>query len=477
MIIRSLNMIYTMCSEYYDFVNSFNWNLAKQITLIRTKDLDNLLDDGYEIVMMHYTFKAETPEDGLHGHAFIGLYCETCEEKFIHALSTPIFEYISHFFELYNKDKKKPVYTWVSDPSIFWKFEESLRPLLYGDLTLATLNLYRDETIYTILKSFLETEKNLYSCMGRFSDIFSTVCIIHEADGFVKLETISKTQIQIEQINIIIEDARNFNMSIALSFFVLSKKYEYFTDSDDLVVGIIIYDLKNRKTLAFNMESVISYGSNFSLSSQNGLFEMADYLFGITIKNKITLITKLSLPLNSLYYTPISWLQYVILKNDPNDNFYEFDEASSKIRVPEIFVFGYNDLRTEPSFDHNSFSNNRGGHSTFLFNLNNDVSKIKYNLRFDQSAGEELLHIDYGFYKERHQEFKLISHKIIDFEEVYNLNEKLYMAMIFAGLFDAHFNTILSQIQGVENLNKRNNALLYSLHWVYIIEKMLNWIN
>ena len=100
-----------MSSEFYEQLSSVDWNLAKQTILKKNEDLDYLLNKGYEIVRIHYNFRDEGSGEGLIGHIYVGLYCKICEVKFINALSTPIFEYVSHFFELYDKAKKRPSYT------------------------------------------------------------------------------------------------------------------------------------------------------------------------------------------------------------------------------------------------------------------------------------------------------------------------------------------------------------------------------
>lgn len=42
------------------------------------------------------------------------------------ANTNPVFEYAAHFVNIYDFEKKKPGFVWISDTSVYWQFEEAL---------------------------------------------------------------------------------------------------------------------------------------------------------------------------------------------------------------------------------------------------------------------------------------------------------------------------------------------------------------
>jgi hypothetical protein len=109
------------------------------------------------------------------------------------------------------------------------------------------------------------------------------------------------------------------------------------------------------------------------------------------------------------------------------------------------------------SFSFRHFSAGRKGRAACILNMC-DGRKIRtYNIRFDQSMGERLVHIDFSFY-DRGRETKLIAHRPLDFEEVFSYNRSIFIAMMFAGMFDAYFTTLIKKgIMGLEKLASQNS--------------------
>ena len=82
----------------------------------------------------------------------------------------------------------------------------------------------------------------------------------------------------------------------------------------------------------------------------------------------------------------------------------------------------------ETVFDFSYFSSDHAGRAVCILNLNEETKTLKYVLRFDQSQGEPLVHIDFAYHDTK--EFKHISHRPLDFEAVYLFNPKLFIAMM-----------------------------------------------
>jgi hypothetical protein len=147
------------------------------------------------------------------------------------------------------------------------------------------------------------------------------------------------------------------------------------------------------------------------------------------------------------------------------------------LSIPEFFIFGHiTSPQEESSFVFNNFSADKQGRALCIMNLNENNRQIKYTLRFDQSAGEPLIHVDYSYYDK--SEIKLIAHKILNFEEIYRFSTRLFIAMMTAGIFDAYFSTLVKGgIKGLTELAKKNPAFLYPYYWLWMIEEFTMKLN
>lgn len=101
---------------------------------------------------------------------------------------------------------------------------------------------------------------------------------------------------------------------------------------------------------------------------------------------------------------------------------------------------------------------------------------MKYNLRFDQSSGEPLLHLDFSLYDARQE--KLIAHYPIDLETIYQFSPDLFVAILAAGMCDGHFSTIIERgLKGIAELIARNPAYFYPFKQILLLEKAIDWFD
>jgi hypothetical protein len=114
-----------------------------------------------------------------------------------------------------------------------------------------------------------------------------------------------------------------------------------------------------------------------------------------------------------------------------------------------------------------AFASNNRGRASCIIGIKHGGDILKYTLRFDQHPRQPFVHMDFSFYHEG--EHKLISHRL------YYFNYKLFFAIMFAGLFDGYFNTLIdSNLKGIQELRKRNPAFLCSLTQVWLIETAMH---
>lgn len=455
-----------------------DWSDAKKIVLRSEEQLKQLVSEGYEVIGKNFHF---TNDQG----GYLDLRLKKADSKIV-ANANSIFEYVLHLVDIYDFEKKKPVFVWVSDTSVYWQFEEALLMLrpdknIQPIITTKELLTAIPNRIYTSLLTWIDNEKNRTYGIKKISEMFSLVVILEEKDGSLTRRTFSKEEITLRQITKIIIDAKGSDNTIALSPILLSKKIQGFEEFGDVLIGLILYDLKNDEVLAFNMQSLTTYIERHETDSRQGLHDVVRYLFLKTITTECKHISYIPLPLHSPWYTVLPWICYSALAQvkprSVENNFHRL--SPENMNIAQFFTFGYPTLADEGySFDFSDFASNKRGRASCILNFNHDGDgDLKYILRYDRHPAKPLVHLDFAFY-DKAVEYKIISHRPLDLEEVYTFNSRLYMAMMFAGLFDGYFNTLLqANLKGLEELRNQNPAFLYSFKYVWLVETSISWLN
>jgi hypothetical protein len=264
-------------------------------------------------------------------------------------------------------------------------------------------------------------------------------------------------------------DAQIFDVSIALSFILLSDKISA-EKVEEMLVGIIVYDMKTRKTMCFNLKSF-----DRAQPKRTGLFsELAIDLFNKSISPAMECKSYLTLPIYSASYVALPWLQFMGIEGLPTT-----DSVPQKrqITVPEFFVFGYSALvDNETSFDFVPFSVSTKGSASCILKFLDENRKITYNLRIDRSQGEPLIHVDFAVYDGEQK--KLASHYPLDLQALYQLSPELFIAVLASAMYDGNFSTIIEKgIKGVADLTEKNAAYFYPLGKIWIVENAIQWFN
>jgi hypothetical protein len=289
--------------------------------------------------------------------------------------------------------------------------------------------------------------------------------------------TFGKESLTLKEIGKLIHGAKSFDNSIVLSFFILGEKISSVRQTDDVLIGIILYDLKNDETLAFNILSLTSFIDQYGVNQNEGLHDVALHLFEKSLNDRLHCHSFTPTPLDSPWYTVLPWMCYAVLLPMKLDNLPANISSDRKLTIQQFFTFGCCiDPRYGNSFNFSHFASNRSGHATCILNLNEESKNLKYIMRFDQSPGQPLVHLDFSYHDIG--EHKLISHRPLDFRLVYEFNKRLFIAMMCAGIFDTYFNSlILSGIKGIQELAEQNAAFLAVRKWVWLIETAISWLN
>jgi hypothetical protein len=251
------------------------WSEWRKITIDSKAHYDELLRSGYEIYKIKFYWDL--------GRFEVSTILTKGEERVV-ADATPVSDYFMHLQELYDFNKKKPIFVWVPDTSLYWDFEETFFNMLTQKHSRPLFNKMLDSQnypkIYDSLVAWMKKEKYAKYRMGRLSEIFSLVCILNEKGGDIITNIYSKETITLQDVHRLLGEAKDFENSVALSFFYLSEnRTTAYNDFNDMLTGIIIYDLKNKQTLCFNIQSLVSFCHQHVPDANLGLYDIALDLF------------------------------------------------------------------------------------------------------------------------------------------------------------------------------------------------------
>ena len=124
------------------------------------------------------------------------------------------------------------------------------------------------------LKNWMNNERFRTYGITKISEIFSLVCIIEEKNKIITRKTFGKERITLQQIKRLKSTAKNLDSSTALSFFLLSRKLGPPDQFGDLLIGLILYDIKNEETIAFNIQSLTSLIQMGDVDKRQGLYDV-----------------------------------------------------------------------------------------------------------------------------------------------------------------------------------------------------------
>jgi len=407
--------------------NNIDWSDSEETIITSIDHINKLINEGYEIKAKRFEYKHN-----------LGSRCTllmTKENKRIIADANRIIEYWANIVELYNFEKNTPMFVWVPDTTVYWKFEEALlmlpssNPNIQMPLKNRRIITSKSTEIYNSLLNWMNNERFRTYGITKISEIFSLICIIEEKNKIITRKTFGKERITLQQINLLKSTAKNLDSNTALSFFLLSKKLGPPDQFGDLLIGLILYDLKNEETIAFNIQSLTSLIQIRDVDKRQGLYDVGLCLFNRSLNKELVCNSYLPLPLDSPWYTALPWLSYSALLPIKLDSNNKEQNLIRNISIPEFFTFGHStDARYGNSFDFSYFSSDHAGRTVCILNLNEETKTLKYVLRFDQSQGEPLVHIDFAYHDTK--EFNLISHRPLVAGNILEKQKNLYPSLL-----------------------------------------------
>lgn len=457
---------------------------GEKIVLNDNSELDKLLSEGYEMVDRYFHYSAQQNKKGeLESKITCRLLLKK-DELTLNANSDLLGLYPMQWAWLYDFEKKRPVATYMTDQSLHTELEtiiiDLLAPRFRKPFKIEKHQFNDNQKIYQHLYGFVKNEQN-QKYVGipklNLSDLFSKTIVVTEKGNKIDFDIFSKEQISLKDVKKIKTDASSFDNCVVLSFFYLTKKISKDNDFNDVLVGMILYDIKNKKTLCFSIVSSSYFYQSHVKNKGVGLYDVALSIFEESIDKQMVCKSFPPTTIDHPWYTPLPWIYYaVLLPIELDNNLPNTIDEIRKISVPEYFTFGIPKWPANSScFVFDNFSSFKNGRATCIFDFNAE-KRITYPLRFDQSAGEPLVHLDFAFHDGK--ENKLIAHRQLDLESVSSFSLPLYGCVLAAGYFDGYFSTIIKKgIRGVEELRQKNAAYLYPLKFMWEVETAIIWLD
>jgi hypothetical protein len=446
--------------------------LANKIRVTSMHHFNSLLNDGYEISDINWNWSAEDPS------MVPTLLLEKGNQRLL-ADAREIADYVAQLQPLYDVKKKKNGFVWVPNTSLYFFLEQKFIDIALGDhscsLSTGKLNVKNPQLVYESLYNWIKNNMEVKYENTNLPQLFYSVHVIATEGDKIVPKSYPKDSLDLITIQQLIHDSPKYDSSLAISFILLAEKNP---NPVEMLVGFIMYDLKAKNTICFDIQSVASFkDQNPAVNERLETFlaPVALSLFNKSINGKMECKSYLPLPIYTDWYTPLPWLTYLALH--PIQIKSRAAPEQRNMTIPEFLTFGYaEDYRMENSFHFKPFSFGTHGHAACILKFNDDNRRLKYILRFDQSSGEPLLHLDYSMYDEREKKF--IAHCPVDLETIYQSSPDLFVAILAAGMCDGHFSSIIERgLKGVAELIAKNPAYFYPFKHMLLLEKAIDWFD
>lgn len=451
-----------------------------------SKDLDHLfalLDKGFHIS------EIQVNVERIDKNHFVENVKVTLSDdsKVVINSSDPIFcEYAHHLHGIPDPYSETSRFTYIEDTNKYFEVQEKLFSILSGRVSEFLIDRRslepkfqnNSKKVKSWLSHWVETERSMKKDLTKLSRIFYDICcwlVKGSSEEFIILE---KESISLSDIKSLMDKAKIHDLAICCSAFLFAPKLEKDREiaEYDPIIGLIIYDLKRRTVLSLNLNTIKQLQRIIKNLGRYGFCEIIENLLAKSIAKDGKFLSFLPLPIHFLNYTPLPWLIFACLYDGLKTQSKSIDGEVYRISLPEFFVFGCPSLPSKgPSF---LFFPERQV-AIVLLNFSEKGDSLDYELRFDRSLGQPLLHLDFQIYSANPllNRRKIINHLPIDLEEVWKFNENLHIGFLVAGAYDVDFDKIIPQgLKGLDELLNEQPVAIYPLVIRSFIKPKQDWL-
>lgn len=310
----------------------------------------------------------------------------------------------------------------------------------------------------TYERNWILSEKNARIFPTKLCQIFYDVGILSFRDDRADFKLLCKENINLSEIKSLLDESQKVDLAVCFSSFILSPQVPFKSDEkSDAIIGLIIYDLKNRQPLSLNLNTLTQFQMRTKKVKPNGLWEYVYDLFARTSSHN-SFKSYLPLPLSIRDYTPLPWFCLAFMKGVTK----EVTIDDIKLDLPLFLVFGTPLLLAgKPSYSFDSEKQT----AFVMLGFREGSKQSLHQVRFDMSKGEPKLHLDYQIFCEEERPRKTLGHFIINFQDIWDFSENLAIGFLLAAVYDLKFDTtVVSQkLEGIDESFRNDPLTVYPL--------------
>jgi hypothetical protein len=423
-----------------------------------SKDLQRLFElkeNGYRITEIHISVdKQRTPNERA------DLVFEKDDKKVnLSSSEEELFSYVIRLHGIPHIEDDGSDFVYIDDPNKYFDLEKKVVDLICGiqqewvvcERKLDSDFLKLTNKVVTSERNWILAEKGTTISNTKLCQIFYDVGFFTVKNYQTNFKIASKEKISLNEIQNLLQESKKADVAICFSAFLLTPRFPPKKDNESgIVLGIIVYDLKNCRTLSFNLNSASQLQRRMGDVKKHGLWDCVLNIFDRT-KNNECFKSYLPLPINIRDFTPLPWFCFAFINGiSPNIVFKKI-----KLDLPLFLVFGAPLLLlNKPSYDFDS--EKQRAFVMLRFKENGKFSD--HQVRFDMSGGEPRLHIDYEVHSEDKRTSKIVGHYVLNYTDIWDFSENLAIGFLSASAYDVNFETKVIP-HSLENLAEsfRNN--------------------
>jgi hypothetical protein len=424
--------------------------------------LFRLFHDDYRIIEIRHSFeKTREPQ------FIVDLKLKKNDETVAFSSSQEeCISYLVHLHGIPHIEDDDSDFVYIEDTNEYFELQKKIIDLLTGEqreLLICERKLGEacqrsiDEVVaqerYWVL-----SEKDVSFGITKLCQIFYDVGILLVKNNTKRFTLVSKETLDLRALQILLKESQEHDIAVGYSAFILSPKITSDKGQpSDTIIGLIVYDLKNRQTLSFNLNSLAQFQRKTGKIGKHGLWECVYDLFERTGCDK-SFGSFLPLPINIRDFTPLPWFCFAFIRGISG----EINTKNVKLDLPLFLAFGTPLLFLDkPSYGFDA----KKQVAFVMLGFRENSEQCYYQARFDMSKGEPRLHLDIQVYSEKQFSRKIVSHSVIDYKDIWDFDENLAIGFLLASVYDVKFDTVVipKKISGINESFRNNPLTVYPL--------------
>ena len=407
-----------------------------------------------------------------------------CHSKEMVSLNEPEFlEHITHYKDCPIPGTPTAQFVYLDNPNEyedisakFWEFLAGRSKAIVTTRALGTPPRVMSAIRHRMLE-WISNEGKTRVPGQRAPRLFIDSCLICVSENDVETTTLPREFLCLEDL-VLLRESKSRSELLLFSAFWLSRKYpahdaeKSFLELDPLF-GFCLIDVKKRDLISFGIRTIRQCLAAYGRPWQNDLSLFITEMVKESMSSDAAL-TILAPPSVNSDYTAVPWITFACV----NEEFQRTLRASLDcyVTIPEFLVLGYSGFPGET----NSFHFSRPAQSAAVsLKLTRADATMTYNLRFDLSHAQPVLHVDFQIFCPGHalDRKRMLDHAPVSLDDLWRSNRMLYLGFLAAGGYDLYFDRLIEKgLQGFHRITSENAAAGYPLMMRVLSKAEEDWL-